>query len=162
MGNQKNYQLLDRLSNMRCEVCIHSRQGNVIIATYLHNLFYYETDEDYIYLKDSMCCQNNTYTELNGILEIKNLSDDLYEDVVDLITDDFIISVATLEERPKNVVCHKCGKEIQEIDHPWIINQLAEYGSQFDGDFISLVFCDDCLVDFVGMVDNEVSEYTFN
>jgi len=48
------------------------------------------------------------------------------------------------------VICNRCGKEIIENkDHVWFINQLAGYGSIYDGDFISKEICDECLEEFL-------------
>ena len=47
------------------------------------------------------------------------------------------------------VICDRCGKIIDENNQVWFINQLAEYGSIYDGDFISKEICDDCLENFL-------------
>lgn len=46
------------------------------------------------------------------------------------------------------VICDKCGKEIVN-EEVWFINQLAGYGSRFDGEMVSKQFCDDCLDRFL-------------
>lgn len=46
--------------------------------------------------------------------------------------------------------CFKCGKVLDlNNDFIWFINQQAGYGSELDGSWVNIIFCDDCLRDFL-------------
>lgn len=155
MENKRNYQLLDQFSGRKCEVSLHTLVGNFVISTYIHHSFFYELDNENIYLKDGMNNQNDIFTELNSITEVKNLCDDIYHDVVDLVIDNFIISVCLLEEKPKYPKCHKCGNEICIPEDNWYINGYDGYENIYDGDvelISSLHFCSNCITEFIGEI----------
>jgi len=54
------------------------------------------------------------------------------------------------------VICDKCGKIILDYDEIWFIRQLASYGSNYDGEYISKEICETCLEKFFGVGKGEL------
>ena len=54
------------------------------------------------------------------------------------------------------VICDKCGKIIHDYDQIWFIRQLASYGSNYDGEYISKEICETCLDNFFGVGEGEL------
>lgn len=135
----KNYQLLDQFIDRKCEVGFHYLTDDRLSASYNYNSFLYELnlDEGYIYLIDQDDEDCRTCIPLNEVVEVTNLTDDLYMDVVDIKFTDKIIGVCCAERKPVPVICNKCKHEFQEDEQIWYINQQGEYNSIYDGDWIS-------------------------
>jgi hypothetical protein len=47
------------------------------------------------------------------------------------------------------IYCDKCGKEIEQYEPMWNINQQGQYSSKLDGEHIHKQFCDKCLMKFL-------------
>lgn len=85
-----------------------------------------------------------TYIPLADIVEIIYLDEDIYRDVVDIVTNDGnIFSICLMEEKQ---LCDKCGKHLNN-GIPWNVDCKAGYGSRFDGDTVHRQYCDDCLIE---------------
>ncbi len=154
-----NFNLLNRFVERKCVVSFHSLLENgLIFATYVYESFYYEIDSDCICLEDYTEEESNTSIELSKVIAVTNLTSDIYRDVVSFKTDNYMIDVCLLEDEVKLPMCHKCDKEIKvPVETIWNIYGNVNYGSRYDDyeenkTVNSLVFCDDCIYDFVGYV----------
>jgi len=166
----ENYQLLDQFRGMKCSVGFHSITDTNILTSYIYQSFAYYLDEDgFIFLEDKINDKEAfTYFELSKVNEIKNLNDSIYHDVVSFYTDEYIIDVCTLESKPVLPKCHKCGKDIlipESVN--WRVVGHSCYENPYDNDMDiidSLNFCSDCIVGFIGSIENYscVGEYTFS
>ena len=165
----KDYQLLDQFRGMKCSVGFHSITNTNILTSYIYQSFTYYLEDEFIYLEDET---NNkeafTYFELDKVNEIKNLNDRLYHDVVTFYTDEYVIDVCTLEEKPVFPKCHKCGNEIlipEAIN--WHVAGYSGYENPYDNDMDivdRLNFCSECIVGFIGSIEEYdcVGEYSFS
>ena len=45
--------------------------------------------------------------------------------------------------------CNKCGREIENGEPVWFINQYGVYGSVYDNERLTKEFCDKCLERFL-------------
>lgn len=161
MGNKRNYNLLDQFWSRECEIYINLLTEDTH-ATYLYPSFYYTVEDENIVLSSGTNDELNTYIPLDKIIEVKNLYDDnVYQDSIDIVTDGFIVSVCTIDEKlvPVFPKCHRCGNEIHTPEESiWRVTGDCTYGSEYDyeggyDDVCGLVFCDSCISEFVGEVD---------
>lgn len=157
---RKNLELLNQFKGRRCEI---SLINHPLYATYIYQTFNYEVEEECLNLKDETESECNTTIELNRIIEIKNLNvKNVYDDVVDIKTGDFVLSITLLEEKPKYPRCFKCRKEIKIPEESiWNINGFGNYGSHYDGDKLNINVCDDCMYDFIGEIETESEEFIY-
>lgn len=158
---EKNYNLLNQFVGFECEISFRSLIGNIISATYIYQSFSYNIDDGFIYLQDESNNDCNTYIQLEKIIEVKNLCDDLYKDVVSIYYGDYIIDVGIIEKPFVYPKCHKCGKEIHIPEESnWGVFGREGYENPYDGDMDvvrSLEFCSECMVGFIGEVDSLVN-----
>lgn len=88
----------------------------------------------------------------NSIKEIQYFegddSNNIYDTMFSIITDNGDISF-TISEKP--LVCKKCDKLLEKnVDLAWRINQVGEYGSQWDSERLTVDLCENCLTEFIG------------
>lgn len=141
----KDFQLLDQFIDRKCEVSFHYLTEDKLSASYNYNLFSYELDNEYISLLDKNDNDCRTYVHLDEVIEVTNLTDDLYTTVVSIKYKDKVISICCAEQKPVPIRCDKCGHVFDENEQIWSINQQGEYGSIYDGDWISKRLCDSCV-----------------
>lgn len=141
----KDCHLLNQFIDRKCEVNFHYLIDNKLSATYNYNSFSYELDDEYIYLIDQNDEDCRTNIPLDEVIEVTNLTDNLYTTVVSIKFNDRIVSVCCAERKPILVKCDKCGYVFQEEDQIWYINQQGEYESIYDGDWICKKLCDKCI-----------------
>jgi len=166
---EKNLGLLDQFRGMKCSVGFHSITDTNILTSYIYQSFTYYLDDGFIYLEDGINDREAfTYFELSKIKEIKNLNDSLYHDVVTFYTDEYVIDVCTLEEKPVFPKCHKCKKDIlipEAVN--WHVTGYSGYENPYDNDMDiidSLNFCSECIAGFIGSIEDYecVGEYSFS
>ena len=163
----KKFTLLNQFVDRKCEVSFYALSDNTISATYIYNSFSYQLDNECISLKDESeddCVATSIpLVKINSVSNLNNDFFDVYTDVVIFRTNDYIVNVCTLERKFIYPRCFKCGKEILVPDETiWRINGNANYGSYYDDPeensiLNSLDFCDSCVAEFVGNLD-EVGE----
>lgn len=84
--------------------------------------------------------------------EGKNIYDSVFSIILNNGQIDFTIS-----ENP--MICKKCNKILDRDFKPsWQINQVGSYGSQWDTERVIMDFCEECLVDFLGLKVGEIIE----
>lgn len=111
----------------------------------------YSDDMESLVLYDETEDDTEYYIPLDDIKEILHLSEDVYHDVVDIVTNDGnIFSICTMEEKPLSPICSKCGKDLSK-EYVHNIELDVGYGSRFDGDTYNLKLCDDCLAGIFGL-----------
>jgi len=118
--------------------------------TFIYHNFNCDIIEKDLVLMDETDGDCRVYIPIDEIKEITNLTDDLYTTVVDIKYGNKMISVCCAERKPIPIKCNKCGHEFQEDDQIWNINQQGEYGSIYDGEWISKRLCDNCIKDLMG------------
>jgi len=156
---RKNLELLNQFKGRRCEISLNNHP---LYVTYVYYSFNYESDEEYLTLKDETESESNTTIELNKIIEVKNLhANNIYNDVVDIKTNDFTLSITLLEEQQEYPRCFKCGKKIKTPeDSIWCISGSGNYGSYYDGESLNINVCDNCMYGFIGEIkESEVIIY---
>lgn len=156
---KKNFDLLNQFKGRRCEIVLINHP---LYATYIYQLFNFEIDEEYLIFKDETESESNTTIELSKIIEVKNLNvDNIYNNVVDIKTNDFILSITLLEEQPEYPRCFKCGNKIKTPeDSIWNISGSGNYGSHYDGEKLNINICDNCMYGFIGEIkESEVIIY---
>lgn len=84
----------------------------------------------------------------------------IYESVFIIVLTNGQVDLS-ISEQP--TICHKCGKIIDTPYEPrWIINQVGDYGSQFDNEKVTIDFCDNCLTEFLEYKDQPIYENSNN
>lgn len=147
IGQECGLSKLNQFLDMKCEVSFnfHTHNNN-FMGTYVYNCFNYKEEESAMFIFDSNDETLNTRLEKNIIQKIYNLrDDDLYNDVVSIYTDDFIISITTLEQKLSIPECDKCGHVFEEDQQIWRINQIGNFGSVHDSETINKKLCDCCV-----------------
>lgn len=156
---KKNYWLLDRLLGMECKVLSRPIDNDAVDNQYIIKSFYYEMDEFYLHFKDAINNQVKTTVRLDEIADVLNLGDDMeiYDDLIKIYTQyHTTYYIHTTEKKLLPFHCDKCGHKFESNDPIWNINQQGEYGSIYDGDWISKKLCDDCVSFFIGVVPSEL------
>jgi predicted Zn-ribbon and HTH transcriptional regulator len=149
MGN--NYQLLDRFKEMECSIFSYPLDNEVVDTNYISKSFYYEMDENFLYLKDASDNRIKTCIRISEIADIYNQDENVYNDLIRIKTYyHTTYYIHTNEKTPVPEYCDKCGHVFDKDDQVWVINQKGQYGSVFDGDWICKRLCDDCVSGFVG------------
>jgi hypothetical protein len=153
----KNFELLNRFCGRKCEIDFTFSNGTrPLFATYIFHEFDYTLDEEYIRFEDTTETECDTSIELSRITLVKNLDEDIYNDVVAIVTEDFTVSVCLLEEKPIIPRCDRCKKELDNNEQVWFINQMGEYNSSCrDGQNVQVKVCDSC---FEGMFGKMIPE----
>lgn len=151
---KKNFDLLNQFKGRRCEITLINHP---LYVTYVYQSFNFEVDEEYLNLKDETESESNTTIELRKIIEVSSLNvNDIQNDVIDIKTNNFILSITLLEEQPEYPRCFKCGKKIKTPeDSIWNISGSGNYGSHYDGDKININVCDNCMYGFIGEITEE-------
>jgi len=167
---EKNLELLNQFSGMKCEVGVRMLTNSNLSASYIYQSFnYYLDDDGFIYLEDETNTKEAfTYFELSEVKKIENLDNSLYHDVVSFMIDGYIVEVCTLEEPFVYPKCHKCGKDIlipEAVN--WHVLGHSCYENPYDNDMDiidGLNFCSDCIVGFIGSIEDYgcVGEYSFS
>ena len=153
----KGFNLLNQFLERKCEVSFHSLLDEGLSATYIYGSFWYELDEDYMIFSDCNEEEHNTSFKIDNIIDINNISDDVYWDVVSFKSENYMVKVCLMEDKPVLPKCFKCGREIDVDEIVWGINGNAGYESNYDDydDVMvlnSLKICDECLYEWVGEV----------
>ena len=129
--------------------------------TFNYQDFNYEVTEEDLILMDVSDKDCGVYIPVGEIVEVTNLTDDLYTTVVDIKYGDKILSICCAERKPIPVRCDRCGKEILIPEETiWYIHGQANYGSYYDDPeensiVNSLSFCDNCIAGFVGKIGEQ-------
>jgi hypothetical protein len=73
---------------------------------------------------------------------------DIYKSVFTIVLHNGNKIDLTVCESP--VKCYKCGLILEKYYQPvWHINQVGQYGSQWDNERMVVDICDDCLLEFL-------------
>jgi hypothetical protein len=133
---------LQQFQGHRVEVSFntHTHDNNVMV-TFVYNNFDFDNGEYILCLFDSKDETLNARLEKNLITTVTNIDEDIYHDVVHIYTNNFILSITTLEEPIRLPRCNHCGNEI-EYNEYWL-----------DGAYGRLRLCEDCCLDLYP--DNE-------
>ena len=149
LGTECSLELLKRYIGMRCEITINTHtHDNKVMATYTYEKFDCDIGNFILCLFDSKDGTLNTRINNDLILEIRNNCEDVYDDVVHIYTEDFILSVTTLESLPILLHCNHCNKEIDVIDNEYWLS----------GAYDSLRICEDCALTLFP-INEEVGGY---
>ena len=128
------------------KVEITTRESRI---TFNYQDFNYEVTEEDLILMDETDNDCRVYIPVGEIVEVTNLTDDLYTTVVDIkYRDEFgdkILSICCAERKPIPVRCDKCGYVFSDDGQIWYINQQGQYGSVYDGDWLVKKLCDRCV-----------------
>lgn len=154
---RKDFSKLNQMLGHKIQLSYYSPSLLGTNITYVYGCFNYEVKEDDIMLFDELHSDCKTYIRFEDINEVTDLKEDLYNNVINLVTNDFILAICCDETRPIVPKCYHCGNEIQVDETIWHIRGVANYGSHYDdegntsSDFVNgLNFCDDCISAFVG------------
>ena len=132
--------------------------------TFNYQDFNYDICDNDLVLMDEYDKDCRVYIPLDEIVEVTNLTNDLYSTVVDIKYGDKILSICCAEEKFIYPRCYKCGKTILvPEDSIYYIHGNINYNSYYDdpeeiGIINSLSFCDSCVHNFVGNLVDEVGE----
>ena len=156
-----NLSPLNKFKNHKVSISIYDFQEQYSIAsTYVYGQLDFFIDNDELILIDQTEEESDTKVRISHVKIIKNLCDNLYHDVVDLVLDERIVSISCAEEEPKYPRCFKCGKEIKDNDTIWHIGGNASYGSHYDSagnelnDILNaLPICDNCVFEWIGKLE---------
>jgi len=153
-----NLDYLNQFINHKVEITTRDLR-----ITFIYQDFNFDICDNDLVLMDETDTDCRAYIPLNEITGIVNLTDDLYSTVVDVKyrdkLEDKMISICCAERKFIYPRCYKCGKEIFVPEESiWYINGSANYGSYYDDPeensiINSLYFCDSCISNFVGAVD---------
>lgn len=112
-GKECNLNRLSQFQNMCCEVSINAHtHDNKMMATYTYDSFDFENNDFILCLFDSKDESLNTRIDKSLIIGVFNLDEDVYHDVISVYTNDFILSVTTLEKPISLPHCNYCHEEI--------------------------------------------------
>jgi hypothetical protein len=133
LGKECSLRKLSQFLGMRVEVSINTHtHNNNLMCTYFYESFDFDAGEFILCLFDKKDETLNTRINNELILEVKNLTEDLYDDVIHIYTNDFILSITTLEQKLILPKCNHCGKEIEHNEY-WL-----------SGAYGDLRLCEDC------------------
>lgn len=91
IGKESSLNRLKVFLGMKCEVSYNAHtHNNNVMCTYTYENFNYDQGEHILCLFDASDETLNTRIDEDLILEVKNLNEDIYRDVVDIYTKDFI------------------------------------------------------------------------
>jgi len=138
-----NLNYLNQFVNHKVEI---TTRGSRITFTYQD--FNYDIYDNDLVLMDEIDTDCRIYIPLEEVIEITNLTDDLYTTVIDIKygeSGNKILSICCAERRPVPIKCDKCGYVFSEDEQIWYINQQGQYGSVYDGDWICKKLCDRCV-----------------
>lgn len=119
---------------------------------FMFQKFAWKYDDMYenLILYDQVEDEAKVFIPLVRILEITNLTDDIYCDVVDICTEKYELSICSMEQRHISPICNKCGKDLlNKYTHS--ISLDIGYGSRFDGIAVHRKYCDDCIAETFGL-----------
>lgn len=163
MENQRNYQILNQFNGMECTIFSRPIGNDAVDTQYISKSFYFEVDKHFLTLRDATNDMVKTCIRLSEIDIINNLGEDVYKNLIRIITSyDITYYIKTIEKKPTPIHCDKCGCEFKEEDQTWFIHQQGEWSSRYDGDWISKKLCDNCVMNFIGEVSDNSGEYIFS
>jgi hypothetical protein len=120
LGKECELNQLLKFLNMRCEVSINFHNtNNNFMSTYVYESLDCDIGKFILCLFDGRNQTLNTRINNELILEVRNNFEDVYDDVVHIYTENFILSITKLDQKIVLPKCNHCGCEIEHNEY-WL------------------------------------------